>query len=223
MAEALVLAGRVPDLQRSLRAEGLRTAARFTAEEHGRQLEAALAAAADAGAGTARPALRLVATPTKPSPTLADDLGQRLQAGARNLRDRGDLALAARFAAAACCLAPADRSLQRELAELRHAGGDHAGALAVYDQLVAQGVDDAELQSARGHVLHALGRMNDAAQAFRAALALGDRSADAYNRLGVVLYQAGDVHGARQNFERALVLQPSHPDALANLAALPAA
>jgi chemotaxis protein methyltransferase WspC len=68
-----------------------------------------------------------------------------------------------------------------------------------------------------------MGRMQDAAQAFRAAIAVGARNADSYNRLGVVLFQAGDVSGARRNFERALLLEPEHGDALANLAALPAA
>ena len=65
--------------------------------------------------------------------------------------------------------------------------------------------------------------MQDAAQAVRASIAAGARNADTYNLLGVTLFQAGRAEDARESFERALVLEPEHADALANLAAMPAA
>jgi Flp pilus assembly protein TadD len=39
----------------------------------------------------------------------------------------------------------------------------------------------------------------------------------------VTLFEAGRLEDARESFERALVLEPEHADALANLAAMPAA
>lgn len=241
MAEALVVAGRVPEVRTTLRREGLRLASRYTADRHGERLEAALqsfvgtnaivapAAKATAPNGPTSPTgadqrtLRLVGSAPSPDEATATELCQRLQHEATRCLHRNEPQRAARFLAAAACLAPDDTELQRQVAAAHHQAGDHATALAGYDQLLGRGHDDEGLHAARGHVLHAMGRMEDAAQAFRAALAIGPRTADAYNRLGVVLFQAGDVLGARSSFERALVLQPDHDDARANLAALPAA
>lgn len=246
MAEALIVAGRVPEVRDTLRREGLAVAARYTREHHGEQLEAALARFA--GLATAAPSprsnpaqapvpptaterspLRLVAgrAPATPAATTAPDvvgdLLRRLRSAANDAMHQLQPGLGARLLAAASCLAPDDDALLRAVADARHLAGDHEAALAVYQILLDKGHDDEPLHAARGHVLHAVGRMSDAAQAFRAALAVGPRTADAYNRLGVVLFQAGDVAGARANFEKALVLQPGHHDAVANLAALPAA
>jgi Flp pilus assembly protein TadD len=228
MAEALVVGGRIPEVRATLRREGLQVAARYTQDRHGAELAAALQEFAGKTAAAARQPLRLVgAAPATAAPTEVDPadaaLIQQLRSTAQTRFARGEPLRAARYFAAAACLLPDDQELQSQLAEARHLGGDHEGALAVYDALAARGVDHEALHSARGHVLHALGRMADAAQAFRAALAIGPRSADAYNQLGVVLFQAGDVGGARSSFERALVLQPDHGDARANLEALPAA
>jgi len=223
MAEALVLAGRVPDVRAGLRREGLRLASCYTAAHHGEQLEQALLGFVSHAAALGRRQLRLVEDAGGNVETGTTDLLQRLRTEATKLLQGNQPQQAARFLAAAACLAPDDLALQREIANARLQAGDGEGALHVYDDLAARGVDDEALHAARGHVLHRLGRMADAAQAFRAALAVGTRTADAYNRLGVVLYQAGDVQGARQSFERALVLQPEHGDARANLAALPAA
>jgi glycosyltransferase involved in cell wall biosynthesis len=219
MAEALVVAGTMPEVRTTLRTEGIRLAARYHPDRHGEQLAAALAAFVAEARG-ATPALKVVTAAVEPADHATDDLLQRLGNAARGARSPHQCA---RFLAAACALAPDDMALWHRLADAHRDAGDHTAALAVYTHLASLGIDDESLHAGRGHALHALGRMADAAQAFRAALAVGTRTADAYNRLGVVLYQAGDTAGARQNFERALVLQPDHGDARANLAALPAA
>ena len=188
MAEAIVVAGGMPDVRRALREGGLRLARRYHQDAHGQQLEAALRGFVGNGVQLERSPLRLVAGP---------DLDESV--------DPTDVRL--QLAAAVACME----------------AGDPNGALQIYDALLGSGHDEEPLHTGRGHALHAQGRLQDAAQAFRTALAIGTRSADAYNRLGVVLYQAGDLCSARHNFERALLLQPDHGDALANLAALPAA
>jgi len=187
MAEAIVVAGGVPDVRLALRTAGLQLAARYTQDVHGEQLEAALRRFVDAKK-TDRPSLKLVAGP---------DLDESVD--------------------------PTDARLQLAAATACMEAGDTQGALQIYDALLASGCDDEAVHTGRGHALHARGRLREAADAFRTALAVGTRCADAYNRLGVVLFQAGDLRGARQAFERALLLQPDHGDALANLAALPAA
>ncbi|MBL8727417.1 MAG: glycosyltransferase [Planctomycetes bacterium] len=226
MAEALVVAGGMPEVRESLRAQGLAVASRYHPDRHGRALEAALRRCADDARRNVRaePApLRLVGGDAGDPRTVFTELRAQLRTASERLLRSGHNGPAADALAAAACLSPGDLALQREVAAARLLAADYGGALRIYDDLVAQGVDDEELEAGRGHALHAMGRMHDAAQAFRAAIAIGARNADAYNRLGVVLYQAGDVSGARRNFERALMLEPEHGDALANLAALPAA
>ncbi len=209
MAEALVVAAKLPEVRTTLRREGLAVAQRYAPEQHTSRLECALRSFAPE-VPTATPEPRL--------PT-AELIAPLLAAGARLLeQDRAEDAV--RCYLAALCLHPADHELRFALARAQERAGDLDGALHSYDALASLGVDEESLHTARGLLLHAKGRMHDAAQAFRAALAIGRRTADAYNRLGVVLFQAGDFPGARHSFERAIVLQPEHRDAQANLAAL---
>lgn len=228
MAEALVLAGSLPQVRASLRAGGLQLAAHYHPDRHGEQLEAVfqqLAARREPkalrllGAGAAAPAQKPAATTVDP---LAE-LGRQLHQLGEQLRATGVAEAAARALAAAHCVAPADVDLTLAAATAQTAAGCPSEALRLFDTLVQRGVDREAVHVGRGHALHALGRLQDSAQAFRAALAVGERTADAYNRLGVVLFQAGDHRGARQSFERALVLEPGHGDARDNLTALPAA
>jgi hypothetical protein len=226
MAEALVVAGGMQDVRANLRAQGLAVAGHYHPDQHGRTLEAALRRCADSAAAAVRaePApLRLVADDDSMPAAAFADLRTQLRSTSERLLRHGHNRAAADALAALACLSPDDATLQREVAAARLLAADYRGALRSYDELVAQGIDDEELEVGRGQALHAMGRMQDAAQAFRAAIAVGARNADSYNRLGVVLFQAGDVSGARRNFERALLLEPEHGDALANLAALPAA
>jgi glycosyltransferase involved in cell wall biosynthesis len=223
MAEALVLAGSLPQVREALRGSGIELAAHYKLDRHAEQLERILErAAADRGDRTS---LRLV-----PASPTADATDGELHALASELRRLGETLQArtvpthaARALLAAHCLAPDDRDLLLLAADAQLAANLPAVALRLFDDLVMRGSDDEATHVGRGHALHALGRLQESAQAFRAALAVGTRSADAYNRLGVVLFQAGDVRGARQSFERALVLQPDHGDARANLTSLPAA
>ncbi|MCB9879087.1 MAG: tetratricopeptide repeat protein [Planctomycetes bacterium] len=247
MAEAMVLAGALPDVRVTLRAAGIEVAGHYHIDRHGEQLEAALrrfaatrpapppsacvpvpeAASAPAPiaivreqpANDQRSDLRLL-------PQLADEPLAQLCTQLRSVGEGllgSDPQRAARAFAAAHTLNPDDDTLAHQTATAWLCAGQPRSALDVYAALAAHGVDDEALHVGRGNALHALGDMREAAQAFRAALAVGGRSADAYNRLGVVLFQAGDVTAARQSFERALVLDPKHVDARANLGALPAA
>ena len=232
MAEALVLAGALPDVRAALRDSGLQVANEYHPDRHGEELEGVLQRLAgdpliERPNEVRTSELRLVGT-TMPADeasahTRIDALLVELQQLGRKLTADGDHESAARALTAAHALAPASDELLREAANA-HLHANHPNrALALFDRLAAEGADDAPLHAGRGHALHALSRMHEAAQAFRAALAVGPRTAAAYNRLGVVLFQAGDVHGARQHFERALELDPEHADARANLDALPAA
>ncbi|HEB53045.1 MAG TPA: glycosyltransferase [bacterium] len=225
MAEALVLAGALPDVRAALRAGGIEVADHYRIDTHGAQLEAALQQFVGAGADL-RLLPKRIPTPCDATPPAGDDLdrlrAELRQAGRRRL-DGNQPGEAARLFAAARCLDEADEDLLHLTARAHVAAGDAARALELYDGELRRGRDDEHLHVGRGEALHALGRMTEAAQAFRAALAVGARTADNYNRLGVVLYQAGDIQAARQSFERALVLDPNHADARANLGSLPAA
>jgi len=229
LAEALVVAGAIPEVRTTLRQEGLALAAHYRQDRHGAALLAVFERAVAAAQPKGMPPLRLVGaakTATNAAVDAVDTpdmLAERLSRLAADAERRDDLALAARAALAAHELLPDHAKLLRGAAVLQARTGNAPGALRLYERLWELGHDDAALHQGRGEALHALGRMRDAAQAFRTAIASGDRSADAYNRLGVVLFQAGDHRGARQNFERALAVQPGHADASANLAALPAA
>lgn len=220
MAEALVLAGSLPQVRTSLRAAGLELARHYHPDRLGERLEATLQAMA--ATKSARAAMRLVEPDATSEPRLDDWCNQLRMLGER-LQHAGNVRSAARALAAALCLAPEDRALQAAAAAAWLAAGHHEEALRLADSLMARDSADEAVHITRGHALHALRRLGEAAQAFRAAIAVGSRTADAYNRLGVVLFQAGDVSGARESFEQALALQPDHDDARANLASLPAA
>ncbi|MGE3171427.1 MAG: glycosyltransferase [Planctomycetota bacterium] len=229
MAEALVVAGRVPEVADSLRAQGLALAARYTQDAHGAALERALQTVAGAAAPTAP---RTLATPTSAPVIVADDgedaapiashaqLFEALRAAAADSGARNDHGRAADLLAAAWCLSRGDGDLAAEAAWTRHLAGDTDGALRMLEHCVQDGVDHAAVHARRAALLNGTGRPAEAAQALRAAIAAGRRTADTYNDLGVALYRAGDLHGARSSFERALVLDPDHRDARVNAADL---
>ena len=226
MAEALVLAGSMPNVREALRAGGIEVASHYHLDQHANQLEELLHQLVhEQPRMSAHAAPRLVtdSTPANDDDRVVAELLGELRAVAKTRQTDGDQVQAARLLAAAQCLAPDDPSLLHAAAEAQLSAGQAATALRLYNELASRGYDTDALHQGRGLALHALGRLPEAAQAFRAALAVGSRSADAHNRLGVVLFQAGDVHGARGCFERAVALQPDHRDALANLESLPAA
>ena len=224
MAEALVVAGALPQVRTPLRAAGLALAAHYHPDRHGEQLEAALLRFAGAAAAPPeRSSLRLVGNQEACEQASIDAIAATLRELGERLHANGAAEAAARTLLAAHDLHPADVGLTHAAAAAQLAAGAPEAALQLLDGLAARGLDHERLHTARGEVLHALGRLPESAQAFRAALVVGARTADAHNRLGVVLFQAGDLRGARLAFERALVLQPDHGDARANLTALPAA
>ncbi len=199
MAEAIVVAGRVPDVRARLREAGLEVASRYDKDAHGRELERALQTIiaernAPVAVAASMPGDRPSNEPPAPAPIPALLPNDTV--------DPASICRAAREQLAA---------------------GEFDTALTALDTLARTGCDDEELHELRGTALHALQRYHDAAQAFRAAIAVGGRTGDAFNRLGMVLYQAGDRRGARKAFESALALDPDHGDARNNLTDLTAA
>ena len=250
MAEAIVLAGALPDVRATLRAGGIEVAEHYGQDRHGERLEAALTeiagshaartnsspavAAARASAPApqapaARPDLRLVPAegvavqPPRSASSSLRDLGLALQQAADDARAAGRAEDAARSLAAARCLDESNLKLLFETARAWLAAGRPERALTTLDKRLDADADEAQLQRLRADALHGLGHMQEAAQAVRASIAAGSRNADTYNLLGVTLFQAGRLEDARESFERALVLEPGHEDARANLASLPAA
>ena len=247
MAEAIVLAGALPDVRATLRGGGVEVAGRYQ-QQHGQRLEAALQEIATAYAAStassapttprSTPAIPRAATGERRDLRLVQpagdaaqdsdtaslqDLGAALRHAAAGAQAAGRLEDAARSLAAARCLDEGDLQLWFETARAWLAAGRPEHALATLDQQRTDEQDEALLQRLRADALHSLGRMQDAAQAVRASIAAGARNADTYNLLGVTLFQAGRTEDARESFERALVLEPDHADARANLDALPAA
>ena len=218
MAEALVVAGRSPEVATALRSGGIAAARRYTQDAHGKALLAVLADVTGHG--------KQVAAARRTDGGDLVDLGARLtrelRDGAARLQAAADHERAAAFLAAAHCLCPGDAGLAADAAWALHQAGDTAGALRMFTALVEHGFDQAAVHERRAHLLNGSGQPAAAAQAFRAAIAAGRRDADTYNSLGIALFRTGDVAGARSSFERALVLQPDHQDALANVADLPA-
>jgi glycosyltransferase involved in cell wall biosynthesis len=238
MAEALVVTAHMPDVRSALRTAGIAVAQRYTQHAHGTALEAALLEIALAGRNGIRalpkltptePAAKTTAPSTAPAPTqraatpssdvietLQHEIVALLHKGTDTLLQRGETARAARYFAAAQCIAADSPSTADRWQSCL--AGDPAALLQKLEALATAGAEDPALHEQRGQLLHAAGRNAEAAQAFRAAIAAGRRSPDAYNNLGVVLFQAGDRSGARANFERALLLDPRHADATQNLA-----
>ncbi len=237
MAEAMVLAGALPDVRATLRAGGIEVAGHYRHDSHGERLEAALAEIAASYSQRAphvepaatRRDLRLVATAagTAPAQPAAggnlQDLGASLRRTAAEALNGGRQGDGARAMAAALCLDEANPELRLESARAWLAAARPERALATLDDRGNETGHEALAQRLRANALHGLGLMQEAAQAVRASIAAGSRDADTYNLLGVTLFEAGRLEDARESFERALVLEPEHADALANLAAMPAA
>jgi tetratricopeptide (TPR) repeat protein len=229
MAEAMVMAGRVPETAQSLRAAGIAAAARYTQDAHGGDLEQVLTALVASqratvpqSAGDGQPG-----APGDDVAALRTRLLRALLAAAAHCTEQQGNPRAAQHAAdllaAAHCLNRADGELAAAAAWWRHLAGDTNGALRMLDRCVDDGIDDRAVHERRAALLNLTGRPAAAAQALRAAIAAGGRTACAYNNLGVALYRTGDLAGARSSFERALTLDPGHADALANVAELPTA
>ena len=142
---------------------------------------------------------------------------------------------AAGHARAALVAMPDDHDAQQLLADALASGGDFTGALAVYEKLLAQGVDvrgALALLSARGATASLVdGRRGEALERYLRARALGlddeelgfgltllgDEATHAVEA-GLAHYESGDLVAARERFEYAMRCDPRSIEAHNHLA-----
>lgn len=122
MAEALVLAGRMPEIAAALREGGIAAAQRYTQDAHGAAFEAALQRA-------------ITSTRTKgTSDPVAARLQRELELAAADASMHGDERQSARFLAAAQCLAADDATLHNQLGVSLYSLGDREFARACFER-----------------------------------------------------------------------------------------
>jgi tetratricopeptide (TPR) repeat protein len=119
----------------------------------------------------------------------------------------------------ACALSPHDSALRLNLARALHESGQHALALAHYEQLIALGEADAAAWTDRGTVLRKLGRREDALESYRHALAMAPQHTAAWVNQGNLLHEMGRFTAALASHDIALSLQPESATTLSNMAA----
>ncbi|MBI5368706.1 MAG: tetratricopeptide repeat protein [Planctomycetes bacterium] len=130
----------------------------------------------------------------------------RRQGQAAILFLEGKPAEAAREVELALAEAPFDFDAQSLAAEIYASLGDHAKAMATYDDLLLLQPDDAALRFARGNALVRAGRVQEALAEFDASLALAPDSAFACYARSEALRRLGDQAGADAGVEQALRL-----------------
>lgn len=166
MAEALVVAGRMPDVRAGLRRGGLEVASHYTRSAHGEALEAALQDCVD-GSGDST-TLQIV------TPTAAASL-----AGARARLDDGDhaaaVAICDRLAATGCD----EEELHAVRGTALHALGRFHDAAQAFRAAIAVGDHTADAFNRLGMVLYQAGDVAGARQSFERALVLQPEHADA--------------------------------------------
>ena len=124
-------------------------------------------------------------------------------------------------------LAPRDLGQQRNLAALLVLQGGTAPleeAIALYDQLLAQGYGDFATHRAKGDILMRLGRYSEAMTAWQQALAQNPAPNVAF-ALHVSMGRAewaksSDADATAPHYERALAIAPQHASTLGDLASL---
>lgn len=90
--------------------------------------------------------------------------------------------------------------------------GDHADAIALCDEVLAQAPGHAQAWITRAVSARALGNLDDALQAFRRAVELQPQ-AELISCVGGILFQQGHIEEALAHMERALAMEP-HADAI---------
>jgi Flp pilus assembly protein TadD len=95
--------------------------------------------------------------------------------------------------------------------------GDHATALPLLRQALAESPGDAVVHNSYGSALAATGHLAEAVAQYRKATALAPEYPDAHNNLASSLVQSGRPDEAVAEFEKALALKPDFPEAQSGL------
>jgi Flp pilus assembly protein TadD len=91
--------------------------------------------------------------------------------------------------------------------------GEHATALPLLEQALAQSPGDATVHNSYGSALAATSHTREAAAEFRKAAELGPDYPDPHHNLALALVQAGRSDEAISEFEKALALKEDYPEA----------
>ena len=220
MAEALVLAGRMPEIAAALREGGIAAAQRYTQHAHGIAIEAALQRAAGPKVSSTKMPSHAASQSNASVADAALALRAQLEGAAEDAEQSGDTMAAGHFLASAHCLFPDDAALAMRAAEAFRSAQDFHSALRCLRACIEQGGATVELHAMCADLHSSLGDARNAAASLALALQSGPASPDLHNRLGVSLYGLGDRDGARAHFSNALRLDPHNEDAKGNLDAL---
>jgi tetratricopeptide (TPR) repeat protein len=144
------------------------------------------------------------------------------QAAARHwyglfLKDKGDLAGAARELAEALRLMPQDVGARLNLGSVCYDLGRHADALRLFEESVAMRPDLALGWRNLGMALLALYRLEEALPVLRRGLALDPNDNALHFQLGNAFLSLGEHDNAIAAFRRAIALHPGHYEAFGNL------
>jgi tetratricopeptide (TPR) repeat protein len=96
-------------------------------------------------------------------------------------------------------------------------GGDHAAAIPLLEQALAESPGDAVVHNSYGSALAATGRLADAIAQYRRATTLSPEYPDAHNNLASALVQTGKPDEAIGEFRKAVALKPDFVEAHAGL------
>ena len=102
---------------------------------------------------------------------------------------------------------------QFQEAQRRHAQGDLAGTLALYDAILREKPDLDEVHANRGVVLRDMRRLADAIASFDQAIAINPGQFAAFSNKGHVLTEQGELAQALAVLDQAIALRPDFPDA----------
>ena len=144
MAEALVIAGRMPDVANALSHNGIAAAQRYTQEAHGVAFEAALQRAVAASGRKAPPTVAFSRVASTPQDPVEARLQRELELAAADASMHGDELQAARFLAAAQCLATDDVALHNRLGVSLYGMGDRDFARACFERALRLDPNDAD-------------------------------------------------------------------------------
>jgi Flp pilus assembly protein TadD len=96
--------------------------------------------------------------------------------------------------------------------------GDAAQALRLYDQIIREAPDVAQVHARRGEALWALGQLADCLKSFETAITLQPREPDFHYSRGAVLQALGQLDEALLDYRKVLAANPQHLRALNNQA-----